>query len=289
MKPRLGLGTAQFGYAYGVANKTGQISRSEMVQILAYAWSHGLEVLDTAMAYGESEQGLGEIGVGQWKVVTKLPAVPRMGTSVRLYVCEAVAGSLARLRISKLYGLLLHRPGQLVESNGEALYRAVVAARDAGHVQKIGLSLYDTEELDAIWSRYKFDLVQVPFNVIDRRFANSGWLARLKEQGVEIHVRSVFLQGLLLMEAEKRPAAFGTWTPLWEQWHSWLADHGLSACEACLGFVLSYPEVDRVIIGVDNLRQLQENLQSVVPLPAVPPPFLQSRDSGLINPSRWPK
>lgn len=289
MKRRLGLGTAQFGCAYGIANKTGQISRGEMAQILAYARSHGLDVLDTAMAYGKSEQGLGEIGVSQWKVVTKLPAVPRTVSDIRTYVHEAVARSLVSLRIPELYGLLLHRPLQLLESDGEVLYRAVVAVRDKGQVSKIGVSLYAPEELDAIWPRYKFDLVQIPFNLINRLFATSGWIARLKEHDVEVHARSVFLQGLLLMEAEERPPIFGTWDSLWEQWHRWLADQRLSAREACLGFVLSYPEIDRVIIGVDNLRQLKENLDSAAPLTILPPSFLQSRDPNLIDPSRWPQ
>ena len=103
-------------------------------------------------------------------------------------------GSLKRLGVSKLYGLLLHNSQQLLSSQGEALYQALVAIQGQGRVEKIGVSVYGPDELDAIWPSYKFDLVQAPFNILDRRLVISGWLARLGRSGTEIHVRSVFLQ-----------------------------------------------------------------------------------------------
>jgi glutamate-1-semialdehyde 2,1-aminomutase len=272
---------------YGVANDIGQVTRDEVVAILACARSSGFNTLDTAIAYGDSEQRLGEIGVLEWQVISKLPPLPDNDRGVGAWVRESVLGSLQRLRIPKLYGLLLHRPLQLLGARGEALHRALVALKEEGKVDKIGVSIYSPEELDVLWPLYQFDIVQAPFNILDRRLATSGWLAQLHKVGTEVHVRSVFLQGLLLMAAGKRPDAFRGWQPLWDEWHRWLEVEKLTALQACLGYVLSQPEVDRVVLGVDSMLQLREIVASADTARVVPPPALASTDQSLINPSRW--
>jgi aryl-alcohol dehydrogenase-like predicted oxidoreductase len=287
MSSRLALGTVQFGLPYGIANRGGQVSRAEAAAILDFAWGSGLDTLDTAIDYGESEQRLGEMGVGRWKVVSKLPAMPQDRTEVADWVRASVAGSLQRLRTPRLYGLLLHRPQQLLGPRGDALYRALVACKEEQRVGKIGVSIYGPEELDALWPRYKIDIVQAPFNILDRRLASSGWLTRLRDAEIEIHVRSIFLQGLLLMSAPDRPGRFSRWEPLWGQWHRWLAEQALTAVQACTAFALSRPGIDRVVVGVESLAQLQAILRAADAPAAEPPASLASEDPDLINPSRW--
>jgi aryl-alcohol dehydrogenase-like predicted oxidoreductase len=284
---RLALGTAQFGLPYGVANQVGQISRNEATAILDFAWAMGLDTLDTAINYGESEQLLGDVGVVQWRVISKLPSIPESCTDVSSWVQESFLRSLEQLSLPKLGGLLLHQPRQLLGPLGHALYRALLTLKDQGKVEKIGVSIYDPEELDAFWPNYKFDLVQAPFNIIDRRLSSSGWLMKLHQTDTEVHVRSVFLQGLLLMEAAKRPPTFNRWQPLWQQWHRWLDEQALTPLQACLGFALSQPEIDRVVVGVDSLRQLQGILVNVEAQTIMPPKTLVSEDLDLINPSHW--
>src|ERR1700694_363089 len=138
MSSRFGLGTVQFGLRYGIANQVGQVSRDGVAAILHQARAAGVDTLDTAIAYGESEQRLGEIGVGQFQVISKLPAMPENHTDVAAWVQESVLGSLKRLKIPKLHGLLLHRSQQLLDTQGDALYRALVTLRDQGKVEKIG-------------------------------------------------------------------------------------------------------------------------------------------------------
>jgi aryl-alcohol dehydrogenase-like predicted oxidoreductase len=285
MSSRFGLGTVQFGLRYGIANQVGQVSRDEVAAILDQACAAGVDTLDTAMAYGESQQRLGEIGVGQFQVISKLPAITENHTDLAAWVQESVLGSLEQLKIPRLHGLLLHRSQQLLDTQGDALYRALVTLRDQGKVEKIGISIYGLDELDALWPHYQLDLVQAPFSIIDRRLATSGWLTRLHQAGTEVHIRSVFLQGLLLMKAANRPSSFNRWQPLWDQWHDWLDDMTLTPLQACLGFVLSQPEIDRVVVGVDSLKQLQGILASVKVLAAIPPNTLMSEDPDLINPS----
>jgi aryl-alcohol dehydrogenase-like predicted oxidoreductase len=159
--------------------------------------------------------------------------------------------------------------------------------KDTGKVSKIGISIYSPDELEIIWPHFPFDLVQSPFNVFDRRLATSGWLKRLHQEGVEIHVRSVFLQGLLLAESDGLPVGFKRWTSLWAAWHAWLRDVSCSPLPAALGHVLSFPEISRVIVGVDSLGQLEGILRYASARQGVAPQVLMSDDLDLIDPTRW--
>lgn len=285
---KLALGTAQFGLAYGIANTEGQVSADAATRILSCARKAGMDTIDTAIAYGESEQRLGEAGVGGWRIVSKLPAIPDGCADIPGWVASNVAASLERLKVHSLRGLLLHRPVQLLEADGPHLYQALLELQDAGKIEKIGISIYEPSELDALCPRYAFDLVQAPFNVFDRRLVTSGWLHRLHADGVEVHVRSAFLQGLLLMPTSKLPVGFERWESLWAAWWRWIADADLNPLRAALGHVLSYPEIDRFVVGVDSLEHLKEILGSAQGLQQRAPDTLSSIDSDLLNPARWP-
>lgn len=281
------LGTAQLGLSYGVANAAGKIGLEDAKAILGCATVAGINTLDTAISYGESESRLGAIGVDQWRIVTKLPAVPDGCTDIAAWINESVDFSMSRLRVSKIYGLLLHRPSQLLDSYGSEYYRALLALKDSGKVEKIGISIYSPDELDTLWPNFNFDLVQAPFNVFDRRLQTTGWLDRLNQNSVEVHVRSVFLQGLLLMEAANLPKYFHSWAWLWEAWHRWLKENTISPLGACLGFALAHDGIQRVVVGVDSVKQLTEIAGSDISLDVLPPDALSSQDLDLINPVRW--
>jgi len=184
--------------------------------------------------------------------------VPNDCEDVGTWVTQQVNASLARMNVTSVYGLLLHRSAQLLDANGTELYRALQVLKESGQVQKLGVSIHSPSELDVLIPQYHFDLVQAPFNLVDQRLYRSGWMQRLKDQGVEVHTRSVFLQGLLLMAQADIPAKFSPWNELWISWHRWLVNHDASAVEACLAFSLSYLEIDRVVVGADNVRQLNQ-------------------------------
>jgi aryl-alcohol dehydrogenase-like predicted oxidoreductase len=284
---RLALGTVQFGTNYGVANAGGQVPVDEVRRILGYARDHGIDMLDTAIAYGDSESRLGSIGVASWRVVSKLPSLPEGCPDVAAWVRTSVRGSLNRLGVSRLYAVLLHRPEELLTAGGDALYRALQALKSEGLVRRIGISIYEPAELDAIVARFPVDVVQAPFNILDRRLLEAGWLARLKAQGAELHVRSVFLQGLLLMPAGQRPRKFERWQSLWDGWHGWLAQAGVTPLQACVRYVMRFAEIDAAVVGVDSLAQLAQIVQSGDgELPAVPT-SLGCVDADLLNPARW--
>lgn len=284
---RLALGTVQFGLPYGIANQTGQVLRAEAKEMVQLASANGIDTLDTAIAYGESETCLGEVGVQDFKLVTKLPEVPEGCADVSGWVQDQIAASLSRLGVGAVYGLLLHRSDQLLASYGKVLFYALQALKDSGQVQKVGVSIYSPGELEAVTKLFRLDLVQAPFNLVDRRLQTTNWLQRLKDDGVEIHTRSVFLQGLLLISQAAMPPKFAPWSDLWDRWHEWLSCHEVSAVQACLAFPLAFPEIDRVVVGADSVSQLAQIISAAQSAPQVYLPDLQSEEENLINPSCW--
>jgi aryl-alcohol dehydrogenase-like predicted oxidoreductase len=284
---RLALGTVRFGMPYGVDNNAPMMSLEAASSIVTQASTLGFTVLDTAVAYGESEARLGEIGVDHWRVVSKLPEIPSSCANIGDWIHQSVLGSLERLRTHKLYGLLLHEAQQLAGPHGDAIYEGLSAVKRLRLVEKIGVSIYAPDELFPLCARYRLDLVQASYNVIDRRLVTSGWLSRLHAAGTEVHARSLFLQGLLLMPARGRPAGFERWQTLWNLWESWLAQHGLSAIQGCLGFALAQPQFTHFVVGIDSVQHLQEIVACAGMPSAMPPNELASEDADLVNPSRW--
>jgi hypothetical protein len=287
MASRLALGTAQFGLSYGVANTEGQVSEASARLIVDCARQAGLDTIDTAISYGDSEERLGRIGIVEWKVVTKLPAVPDGADDPASWIKTSVESSLHRLRAPSLYALLLHAPLQLLTKTGKAIHEAMVDLKGRGLVSRIGISVYHPRQLDAALAHYSFDIVQAPFNIIDRRLESSGWLAKLQGNGVEVHTRSAFLQGLLALAPDRRPPRFARWQPLWDKWDKWLSYSGLTPIQACVGFALSRRSIDRVVVGVDSTTHLDEIVAASSATVPDPPVDLTSDDEDLIDPSRW--
>lgn len=285
---RLAVGTAQFGLPYGIANQSGQLGLGDIAEVLTLSRENNVDTLDTAIAYGESEACLGEVGIDGFKIVTKLPAMPEDVDNVEAWVREQVAASFARLGVTRIYGLLLHRAEQLIGPRGQALARALQALKEDDLVVKVGVSIYEPEQLALIMPVCMPDLVQAPLNLLDRRLVLSGWLQRLHDSGVEVHTRSAFLQGLLLMPRVLIPAGFERWGRTWDRWREWLNENTASATRTCLQYPLSFPQVSRVVVGVDTVAQFKELLNDLVAIDmAAPLPDLTCTDVNLIDPSNW--
>jgi aryl-alcohol dehydrogenase-like predicted oxidoreductase len=182
---------------------------------------------------------------------------------------------------------LLHRPQELGLAHGRKLFDALKTLKARGFVRKIGVSIYEPQELASIVATYPLDLVQAPLNLLDRRLVQSGWLDRLATAGIEVHARSVFLQGLLLMSS--RPAYFRNWANVWERWDDWFASRGCTPLAACMQFVLSLRQVARVVVGVDSVTQLHAILAAVTFPRGDWPEEIWSDDPALLNPGRWPQ
>lgn len=287
---RLALGTAAFGMAYGVARKSeAAVPLDEVRKILTLAREAKLDTLDTAMSYGASEETLGKVGLDGWRVVTKIGCVPNGTNDPSAWVESQVRGSLDRLGVEQLHGLLLHDVSQLVGREGPEVARALLRLVDIGLVAKVGVSIYGPEPLERICEILKPDLVQLPFNALDRRIEVSGWADRLMRLGAEVHVRSVFLQGLLLIPPEARPAIFDWWAPIWQAWAEWQNHTDLSARELCLALALSRPWVHSVLVGVEDANQLAQLISVPLVVPEDPPAVLAQgvTDTSLVDPFNW--
>ena len=285
---KLAVGTAQFGLEYGVSNQNGQVSESDVDEILYAAKKAGVITLDTAANYGNSEQSLGKAGVAGFEVVTKFGALPDKSKNIKSWVFEQLERSLTRLKLDRLYGYLLHYPNDLLGFYGESIYEALLDAKAQGILENIGISIYAPNELDNLLDRFDFDIVQAPMNILDRRLDSSGWLQRLEKSNTEVHIRSVFLQGLLLMNGSERPDYFKKWDAIFQEYDEWLTAANLSALEACTSFIQQFAAVQKIIVGVTSLSQLEGIIDAMSSAVAtIPPKSLFSEDISLINPAKW--
>lgn len=286
---KLALGTAQFGSQYGIANKS-KIKYTEVKEILRFAKKSNIDLIDTAIAYGNSEKFIGDVGIKDFKFVSKLPELPKNCENINFWVEQSVESSLKHLGISSLYGLLVHRSENLLGDSGKKLINALKMIKLNGLVKKIGMSIYDPSECEEVMKLTRIDIVQAPLNIVDRRLVISGWLSKLYSEEIEIHTRSVFLQGLLLMPHNKIPKNFNKWSKVLDKWSSELKNNNLSATEECLLYPMSFPEIDRVIVGVDNVNQLDEIIKKSKSYQSkFDWSFMISNDQMLINPSNWHK
>ena len=287
MALKLALGTAQFGLPYGITNQSGQVNRTDAKGILELARFSSIDTVDTAIAYGDSESCLGQLGMDGLKVITKLPPVSSDIADVASWVQDQIQASLQRLNMVSVYAVLLHRPQDLFGPLGLDLYYGLLRLKDDGLVKKIGISIYAPTDLDIVLGAYQIDLVQAPFNLMDQRLKSSGWLLKLHNLGIEIHTRSAFLQGLLLTASDSIPEKFKYWQPLFNNWDSWLIDNNVSAIQACVGFVKAHPEISKVVVGVESINQLRQLIKVAKEPISSKWPNISCSDEHLINPSNW--
>ncbi|HEX2759654.1 MAG TPA: aldo/keto reductase, partial [Rhizomicrobium sp.] len=226
---RLGLGTVQFGQAYGVSNSRGQVSGLEAQAILARAAQAGIRLLDTAANYGEAEQVLAALDTAPFRIVTKT-------ISVKNGIDAVIARARQSAERLKADTVLVHAAADLAEPG---LWPALQRLKAEGLFRRIGISTYVVDDPAALAARFRPDTMQLPFSLLDQRLLRDGTLARLQEMGVEIHARSLFLQGLLLMAPESLPAHLRAAAAHLAGLRAQLAEAGTTPLAAALGFVLS--------------------------------------------------
>lgn len=290
----LGLGTAQFGLDYGATNTTGRVDESEVSTIVEMASTRGATVIDTASLYGGAEEVLGRTlpRAHHFNVVTKSSVFERAEIS-NADVCRARATlerSLANLQTDSVYGFLVHHAEDILRPGGERLMEAMCAWRDEGLCKKIGVSVYKGSEACRIADLFDIDLVQLPLNVLDQSSLRDGTLIRLAAAGIEVHARSVFLQGVIVEQIENLPPFFSSFRRELER-VSWAAhDAGVDRLTFALAFIQQIGLVDVAIVGVSNSSEFRTILDAWDRAPSVVAEYsgLSSMDEGLINPMRWP-
>jgi aryl-alcohol dehydrogenase-like predicted oxidoreductase len=271
---KIGIGTVQFGLNYGISNKKGKTNKIEIEQILNTAKSKGIKYIDTASAYGNAEEMLGQFDLSQFKVVSKF--MPPQGQKISNQINQ----SLEKLNQNPIYGYLAHRPLDILENPEQ--WSQLQELKANGVVKKIGYSLNEPEEIYQLLGKgYYPDLIQVPYNYFDRRFEEI--IIELKHKGCEIHTRSTFLQGLFFMKPGELSSFFDEVKP-----HLRSLQKINLLSKSLLNFTLNKGFIDKVIIGVENNKQLIENLDNTTEIKELEK--LDFRFSKkILMPMYWPK
>ena len=291
---RFSLGTAQFGLAYG-RHLSSPVPEEEVARILSASFARSVDALDTAAAYGNAEEVIGRrMPVGaRFAVTTKISRTQGnvIGQSEVDAVTESVSQSLRNLRVDVLDSVLFHHSDDLLKPGGGALFEALAALKSGGRIGRIGVSVYEPGELDRLLDRFPIEVVQLPFNILDQRFLRSGHLELLSRKGIEVQVRSVFLQGVLLSDIPDLPPRFAAARDLLQEIDAAASALGLSRQAFLLRCVTATPYVSSVVVGVDGLAHLNENLNAFEEAEASDDLPGLSRyavdDSDLVDPRRW--
>jgi aryl-alcohol dehydrogenase-like predicted oxidoreductase len=278
------LGTAQFGLNYGVNNSNGQVELDEVKSILEFAKKNRIITIDTAPAYGNSEEVLGKTIFDDFQIISKTTSI----TNGIDKVIDDFYHSLKHLNRSSLDGLLVHNINELGIKNFNFLFEELNKLKQHGLVKKIGFSVYTPEQIDFVLENFDFDLIQLPLNIFDQRLIKDGKLKNLKNKGIEIHARSAFLQGLLLMDYDLIPSYFSPIIKKIDLFHELAKNMSLSRLELALGFVLSIQEIDKIVIGVNTTSQLNEIIKATkVNVNALDFKSISIDNADYINPSLW--
>ncbi|TVR52219.1 MAG: aldo/keto reductase [Spirochaetaceae bacterium] len=267
---RVGLGTVQFGMEYGISNTTGQVPFPEVIEIFTTAREQGLNFVDTAPVYGESEQTIGkalsEIGArDEFVVCTKLDLQPSIENADDREIVSAVrtrvAHSLKSLRLERLPLFLLHRVEHLTARNG-IIWDCLLQEKAAGRIANLGVSVDGSTPDHALSCIKNPDVaaVQIPLNVLDYRWREAGVLAAAEMAGTAVITRSSYLKGLLAMDVDNIPGFLSDAIPHVSFISDVAREIGISVGELVLRYVFSVPGVATTIIGVDTANQFRENL-----------------------------
>lgn len=279
------LGTVQFGLDYGINNNRGKVTRKAAYQILDTCKQQGITFIDTAAVYGDSESILGgyfkEVPNHGFRVITKLDKQENVSATA------SIDRSLSKLNSATLEGILFH---SYAHYKGCEL-KELIAWKQKKVVSQIGVSVYTNDEIESVLQDHQIDLIQVPFNLLDNANLRKEVLLQAKEAGKAIHVRSVFLQGLFFRDIENLPEKLLPLKPYLKSLNEILEKFDLSLQELALGYVLSRPYIDAVLIGVDSHDQLLANIQAAgkdIPeeaVNAVESVFVKETD--LLYPYNW--
>jgi len=290
------LGTVQLGTSYGIANKVGQPDIKLATEIVREAWNNGIQQFDTAQGYGKSEEVLGkvfhEVGIThEVKVISKFD--PKIDHLNHAALSEALEGSLYRLGLKQLACMMLHREEYLSlweKGLGDSLHYFV----QSGKIRSAGISVSTPEKAMEALNTNGIDLIQIPCNILDRKFERAGIFELAQKNKKEIHVRSVFLQGLILMKPQDLPTRMDYAIPFVEKTLSLCMEMKLTPQEMALGYFKSISPEVCLIFGVETVEQVQDNVRS---WQKTVPPFLNQRIQKLfpevpdviVNPELWPK
>lgn len=284
MKQKLILGTVQFGLDYGINNTEGKPSDATVTEILDATYANGIQMLDTAEAYGNSQERIGEYhrnSSNQFKVITKYSSMVK---NLPLDISERIKNNLNILNIPNLYCYMFHSFAEYQKYYTNFQYELRQLKRE-GKIEKIGVSIYTNEEMEKVLENEDISLIQLPFNLLDNKNQRGKLIEKAKRKGVEVHTRSVFLQGLFFQSKGD------ILKPYLEKLN--LISQGFSMNELALSYSVNQTFIDKVLVGVDNTEQLYQNIKGVnTKIPQIiidEIDEIEVKEKEMLNPSNWKK
>lgn len=281
---KFALGTVQFGISYGISNDLGIPDDLELRRIFDIAFLNGIKVLDAAPEYGNAEERIGLLSENRFNVVTKFVNVAN-----RQALKDTLDQSIKRINAEQLYAYMAHNSDELILKPD--LWDFLSAERENGRIKKIGYSLYTTDQLEKLLLlEMKPDIVQLPYNLVDRKFEN--YLPELKRYGTEIHIRSVFLQGLFFMDPKSLPEKLKPLKSTLLEIKRLCIENNLTISQLLLSYVNHHPLINKIVVGVASAKQLLENIRDIATerlsndlLDQIK--LINVADAALLNPVNW--
>jgi aryl-alcohol dehydrogenase-like predicted oxidoreductase len=282
---KLVLGTAKLGMNYGLFNNK-KINQEEFKRIEKLVFKLKINFIDTATSYGDSEKVIGNSKLKNLNIITKIKLPRKKNIYIRDWVLKEISKSLKKLRIKRIYGVMIHDYKDLLGKYGKNYLITLNELKKKKIIKNIGISIYDPKDIKKIWKFWKPDIVQVPFNIIDNRILETGWLNTLKKFKVKIFARSVFLQGILINE-DRFFNMNKNYTILLNKFKDWCYKNNISLLQACLHFVKQFKKIDYLVIGFDNYNQLKEIIDVFKKKKIIIPKKFSTNKIDLIDPRKW--
>jgi len=276
------IGSANFGYEkYGIKNRK-TYSLNKIKSLISFANMRGINRLDTSMEYKGVYENLSKIELKKWKVSSKFILSKYKFNEVKNFIKD-FDESLSKLNINKYENFLFHNVKDLKHKNLPKILKILKTFKKKNLISKIGVSLNDPNEIKIVKKKFQPDIVQLPFNLLDRRIVNK---TLLKEyNGIEIQVRSIFLQGLLLMKNRDRKKNHNK--QILKEFDKWINLSKIKRYQACINFIKDFKFFKTCVIGVGSDSEINKFIKCIKSNSKKYPRNILSNDLNIIEPRKW--
>lgn len=288
LKKKIILGTAQFGFNYGEFNKTGQTQFAEVTKIINDLNKNDIKNIDTAPAYKESEYILGKIGVSNFSIISKIAFLKADFDNLDYWFENEINKSLVNLNLTQLNTILIHDYDYLTFDQLKKIFKTLYNFKNQLFL-KIGISTYSIKKYIKQFSNFDIDVIQTNYNIFDRKIEDNKFIDIIKNNNINLHVRSIFLQGLLISKFDNIPDKFKKNNSIFIRWDKFLKNYKFNSIDYCLNFVLLNPYVDGIVIGFDAYNQYKQILKIKRLKDFIKFDYHLSDDDKIINPFLWNK